>query len=357
MAGEPEVLNSAMSIPERLEPVLRLYPFAVESITVENLKEKKSVWWLDTDIGRLVMKLSPNPPRQMRFVLAVARHLQERGVRIPEMLPTRAGEFCAELDGACYVVSRAAGGRTPSYFVKRELEAIIRGLAGFHRASRGFAAPDGAYVRSHLGTWRHEYAGRLADLERFAAQASPGGSEFSSIVSRESVVMVDQARRALSGLDGPAYERCVKRVASGCNICHQDFAAGNLALAGNDLYIFDLDSVTVDHEARDLRKIVNKVMKKSGGWDASLLREMLVSYHAVNPLGRDDYEALKTDLAFPHLFHGVVSKYYERRESEWSPSKFLKRLKDIVRLEKAKGSVLARFDEIVDSLGCTHRGG
>jgi Ser/Thr protein kinase RdoA (MazF antagonist) len=46
-------------------------------------------------------------------------------------------------------------------------------------------------------------------------------------------------------------------------LCHQDYAAENLAIGSDGkLYVFDMDSLTVDVPIRDMWKILNKVMKK-----------------------------------------------------------------------------------------------
>jgi spore coat-associated protein S len=56
-------------------------------------------------------------------------------------------------------------------------------------------------------------------------------------------------------------------------LCHQDFAAGNLLIdPSGKLYVLDTDGITIDIPARDLRKILCKVMKKNGKWDFELTK-------------------------------------------------------------------------------------
>ncbi len=340
-----------MSVSGTLRDVLAQYDFTVKSVRVENDKEKKAVWWLQTSEGLFVLKKSPNPPARVRFIVAAIEHLQKGGVNIPPLVRTRSGTLWAEAGGACYLVTEAVRGRTPSYSAPEELDAMTGALAAFHRASRGFSPPHGAEAPSHLGTWERTFSERLDSLQSFLVMADGRRDDFSLIARRETPRFIEQARRAIELLRKPSYESSVLRVAQQGNLCHQDFAAGNLSLTAAGIHVFDLDSVTVDLEARDLRKLLNKVVKKLGGWNAGIPRSILRSYHLRNPLSRDDYEVLKADLMFPHLFCGIMSKYYEDREREWSEHKFLKKLGDTIRLETGKEPVLAQFDDVVSSLG------
>ena len=47
-------------------------------------------------------------------------------------------------------------------------------------------------------------------------------------------------------------------------LCHQDFTAGNLILTkSKEIFVLDIDSITIDLPTRDIRKFLNKVMKKT----------------------------------------------------------------------------------------------
>jgi CotS family spore coat protein len=133
---------------------------------------------------------------------------------------------------------------------------------------------------------------------------------------------------------------------------HQDYAAGNLAITTNDeLFVYDMDSLTIDLPVRDIRKILNKVMKKRTQWDLELMVKMLKAYQEVNPLTQDQYTVLMADIFFPHLFYGQVSKYYQNREKGWTQHKHVSRLKDMISTELSKETVLqalsSRFDEVI----------
>ncbi|WP_332692528.1 hypothetical protein [Halalkalibacter lacteus] len=48
--------------------------------------------------------------------------------------------------------------------------------------------------------------------------------------------------------------------------------------------MFDMDSLTIDLPIRDMRKILNKVMKKRKKWALDVLNNMVRAYQWINPL-------------------------------------------------------------------------
>ena len=99
-------------------------------------------------------------------------------------------------------------------------------------------------------------------------------------------------------LDTPTFDQWIADPTSIKALCHQDYAAGNLAI-GTDghIYVYDMDSLTVDLPIRDIRKILNKVMKKNT-WDLERMIIMMKAYHEVNPLTKEQFNILVADLLF-----------------------------------------------------------
>ena len=96
-----------------------------------------------------------------------------------------------------------------------------------------------------------------------------------------------------------------------------------------------------------LFRSLNKVMKKNGRWDFALLHDILSWYQQVHPLTADEWAVVKMDLNFPHLFNGIMDKYYRRREKDWTESKYISRLKEMITVERSKDAVLDRFETII----------
>lgn len=331
-----------LTVNEPLDQVLAEYDVNVNKITLETYKEKKGVWWVDTCQGKKILKKMPMSRDRLLFILSAVEHLAANGVNLPKVIKTKKGALFVEIAGTTFVLSEAVRSKPPSYNVPSELAMIMLGMAGFHAASRGFQPPAEAKIRAHLGVWPKTYLEQITDLEDFREQASQNkANKFDAAYLEECDYFINLAKETLIALINSPYKRLVEGAGQNINLCHQDFASGNLGLVSKDsIYVFDTDGITYDLAARDIRKICNKVMKKRGGWDLNLFKEMLKTYNEVNPLTPEENEVLFIDLRFPHLFYGIASKYYQSREKEWPELKFQQRLLTMVKTEKSKLAVL-----------------
>lgn len=335
---------------EPLEAVLSHYAFKVLDIRNESYKEKKGVWWIKTPDRLYILKKISNSEDTLRYIISAVRHLMGNGVSLPDIIRTTGGEDYVNLDGTCYVVSQALEGRNPSYAVPSELMKVAGGLARFHKASAGFFPLPDTKPKYHLGLWVEDYREQLDAMEQFYRQelAVENSNPIARTVIREFPSFQARAREAINGLTGPDYRDWVEKSAKAGSLCHQDFAAGNLLLdSSGTLHVLDTDSITVDIPARDIRKLLNKVMKKLGAWDMEQTRKILAWYQAENPLTPSEWAVVKLDLMFPHLFIGAMSKYYYKRDKEWSEAKYLERLEEMAAFERTIAPVLKNFDSII----------
>jgi len=335
---------------EPLNEVLKHYPLDVLDIRNESYKEKKGVWWVNTTSGMKILKKVSNSEQTLRFILDAVRHLSDNGVLLPAVNKTTDGREYVKIEDVCYVVTDAVEGRNPSYASAEEMSLIARSLADFHRASRGFHPSEDTKPKYHLGLWPEDYSEQLEDMKSFyeAECSKSGRNAIGNVIVREFPHFYERGAKAVGCLKGQDYLQWVQEAEAEGSLCHQDFAAGNLLLtSGGRLYVLDTDSITVDIAARDIRKLLNKVMKKAGKWNADLAAGILRSYQKSNPLTPSQWEVVRVDLMFPHLFLGAVSKYCYRRDKEWSDEKYLKRITEMAAFEKTAEPVLENFSSII----------
>lgn len=335
---------------EPLEEVLKHYPLTVLDIRNESYKEKKGVWWVRTSSGMKILKKISNSEQTLRFTLDAVRHLRSNGVLLPEVNRTSDGNEYVKIEGTCFVLTDAVEGRNPSYSSPEEMALIASGLADFHRASEGFRPSEGSKPKYHLGTWPEVYSEGLEDMRSYYDSLLMKNSHdaIESIIVREFPYFYERGKKAVEGLKGNDYMNWSQEAESKGSLCHQDFAAGNLLLTDRKkLYVIDTDSITIDIAARDIRKLVNKVMKKSGKWDPELASGIFLHYQARNPLTPSQWEVVRLDLLFPHLFLGAVNKYFYKRDKEWSYEKYMKRIREMAAFERTAEPVLENFRRIV----------
>ena len=339
------------AITEELKMVLGEYDIEVLGIKNESYKDKKGVWWIQTPQGYRILKKQSNSDKTLEFIIAAIEHLMSKGVNIPEIFQTKKGSKIANISNHYYILSQAIQGKPPSYDKHKELRKIIEALAGFHAASRSFTPPENCKPRIHLGKQRENFQSKKEKLENFyvAEKSKTEHMVFGTTVLENFPYFDNRIRMAIEELEGSAYGQWVSDTEStAVGLCHQDFAAGNLLLTDSgSIYVLDMDSVTIDIPIRDIRKILNKVMKKRGGWDISLTKDMLTWYQEKNALVYSQWQVLKAELIYPHLFEGIMSKYYEVREKSWTQEKYLKRLEEMIIMEKSVECIIKDFDTII----------
>ena len=338
---------------EPLNEVLEKYPYTVKGIRTESYKQKKGVWWVETTNGTKILKKHPNSESMLHFLLSAIAHLQNKGMHIPRVNETIDGSLYAKIGETCFILIDAVGGVNPDYKKRSELNALVREMGRFHLASVGFIPPDESKVRQHLGNWHQDYSADASRLKDFYNEEKNKTvhNEFGKIVLEVFPSFLQRMEAAITGLDGSEYTAWVNKIAVNGGLCHQDFAAGNILLnSAGRVYILDTDSLTIDLPARDIRKLLNKVMKKNGKWEPALLENILSVYQQANPLTIDEWAVLKLDLTFPHLFAGIMDKYYRQREKDWTDSKYLSRLKEMIAVERSLEEVLKKYDAIIKNI-------
>lgn len=328
---------------EPLKEVLSHYDINVIGIKNESYKDKKGVWWIQTPKGYKILKKISNSESTLKFTISAVHHLIENGIHIPLINQTITGDDYVKLNDICYVLSDAIDGRNPSYSSQGELALIVKELARFHRASKGFFPGTDCKPKNHLGIWIQDYNDQIEDMNGFySTEPSKEESIIGKFILQEFPYFYERAKKSIKLLDSIEYWDWVNKSKNTGGLCHQDFAAGNLLIAQSSFYVLDTDSITVDIPARDIRKLLNKIMKKFGKWDINITKKVMEYYQLENPLTSDEWLVVKYDLMFPHLFVGAMNKYYYQRDKEWDIKKYYERLKEMSYFEKTKSDFLIK---------------
>jgi len=335
---------------EPLNAVLSNYPIDILDIKNESYKDKKGVWWIHTDKGMRILKKISNSEETLQFILDAVHHLSNNGIHLPKVHQTRYGKDYVNMQGVCYVLTDAIEGRNPTYSSPRELAMLVGELAKFHKASAGFYPQAGTKPKYHLGLWVEDYTEQLEDMNTFYKNEllKSDHDSVNAAVIKEFPYFYERATRAIEDLSGSEYSDWVRESKEKGCLCHQDYAAGNLILTPSEtLYVLDTDSLTVDIPARDIRKLLNKIMKKAGKWDMEQTKKILQYYQVNNPLTPSQWKVVMLDLLFPHLFLGAINKFYYKRDKEWSVDKYLQRIVEMSAFEKTIEPILQNFNFIM----------
>lgn len=339
-------------VEENINSVLSNYDINIINIKLESDKGKKAVWWVKTTSGDRILKKHSCSAKTLEFILSAVEHLRNGKVNLAKIIKTKDNASFVKGIKGCYVLSEAIIGNTPNEDKPQELKTIVEGLATFHYTSKNFVLPDDCKARIHLGLQKEEFENQMLKLKSFydIEVSKPNHSEFGQIILSVFPYFYKRMQLAIDENDKSGYAKWALEAKSTNCLCHQDFTASNLILTSSkELFVLDIDSITIDLPTRDIRKFLNKIMKKRGQWDLKLTSQILQWYNAVNPLEHWKWQVLKEALIFPHLFVGIMSKYYEQREASWSETRYVERLKEMLKTEKSIEPILQNFERIIPS--------
>lgn len=337
---------------ENINAILSQYNINVVDIKKESDKGKKAIWWIKTTDGDKVLKKHSCSSKTLEFILSAVKHLRNGKVNLSEIIKTKANTNYIKGVNCCYVLSEAIIGRTPNEDKPQELKMIVEELANFHHASKNFVPLDDCKARIHLGLQKEEFESQMLKLKSFydTEISKPKHSEFGQIMLTSFPYFYKRMQLAISENEKSGYAKWAQEVKSTNCLCHQDFTASNLILTSSkELFVLDIDSITIDLPIRDIRKFLNKIMKKKGQWDLNATSQILQWYNAVNPLEHWQWQVLRETLIFPHLFVGIMSKYYEQREVNWPDARYIERLKGMIKTERSLEPILQNFERIIPS--------
>lgn len=331
---------------EDLEKVLHYYPIKPESIKLLSSRSGRSKWLIGTANGNFFLRQEYINPKRMLFIAGAHWHLQNNGLPIAQLIPTRGGGLCLSGGDHIYILYEAHEGDPVLYYDQSHMTQAMAFAAKFHLASRGYIPADGSKKRTRTGKWHKLYRWKLQELEDNKKLAQDDtGDEFSRLFLEHVDQMLARGYAALNELNSQELEEWTHETIESGMFCQQDFTMARMILKNEQVFMKDLHSVTIDLPARDLRILLNKIMKKLAVWDQDLACRMLRAYDQVNPLTETQYSVLWTDLKFPHMFCAMAHKYFLGQKESWGDEKYLMNFRNVISVEESKQAFLDQFDK------------
>jgi spore coat-associated protein S len=334
-----------------LNKVLEFYPFKAENITLLSSRSGRTTWEVETDQGIKILKQANMNPRRMLFIAGAHIHLLQNGLPIVQLHRTKNNGLCIGAGDYSYVLYDKVEGNEMIYYNKEQMAKTLEFAGDFYKASKGYIPLAGSKKRSRLGKWHKLYRWKLQELEgnKQIALSYPN-DPFSIMFLQYADKMLERGQQALKSLDEPHYLEWTKETIENGGFCQQDFTLARFHEVEGKPFMKELHSITDDLPTRDLRVILNKVMKKMSIWDRELAVHLLAAYDSKNPLTENNYRILWIDLTFPHLFCSIIHKYYLGQKRSWSDEKYIWALQNIIAVEESKEEFLNDFSGVFQEI-------
>ena len=316
--------------------VLKQYGISPEGIELIQGGTIKTVWKFGIGGRSFCLKRLKQTLDKALFSVNGQIFIKNSGGLVPWVVLNMAGEPVTQYNKQLFVVYEWINGKDMSFSLETDLKQAIQGLAHFHIASKGYNPPETARISTKLGKWPNQYMSmkkKLASWMEIAVQGTYSAS-YSAYLSNTGK-MIALADMALETLASSAYNELARPGTTSVVLCHQDYGKGNALAAPEGIYVLDLDGVTYDLPARDLRKIIGKNAENRGQWSAKTISDILDWYTQINPLNKEELQVLLADLTFPHWFYGLVKNQFQNGKSLKASE-----IEKIARLESSKEEII-----------------
>jgi len=329
-------MNVLESLESIANAVLKEYGIVPESLAVIQSGTIKTVWKLRTAGRTLCLKRLKQTIDKAQFSVNAQIYIKNAGGLVPGIIRSTAGQPIVEYNGQLFVLYEWINGNDLNFGNPADLKLAVQGLARFHIASRNYKPVEAARVSTKIGKWPEQYTSmrdRMTAWKQIAQ--SNGGQQGYSAYLKCTDPMVKLADSALTYIAKSKYSALSREGSGSVVLCHQDYGKGNAIAAPDGVYVLDLDGVTYDLPARDLRKIIGKQAENRGQWQLNSISEITGWYSEVNPLNPDEKELLYIDLLYPHWYFGLVKNLFQNGK----PLK-ASEIERAARLEESKLSVI-----------------
>ncbi|TYQ15537.1 UNVERIFIED_CONTAM: spore coat protein I [Acetivibrio alkalicellulosi] len=316
--------------------VLNEYNIKPDDIKVIQGNNIKTVWKLKVGSNLLCLKRLKHTYDKALFSVTAQDYVRKNSGNVPEIIRDKNNNMIVAIDDQLFVLYEWLYGRDLAFNNKDDLKEAILGLSKFHLSSKGYIPPLDSRTSTKLGKWPDQYdsmKNKIISWKEIAAKNSSISSYSSYLKYCDS--MVEISNKALDLLNASSYKQLTSADSNSVVLCHQDYGKGNAILTNEGVYVIDLDGVTFDHPARDLRKIIGKLSENRGYWYKNLISDVLNWYISINPLNEYDKKILYIDLLYPHWFYGLVKNIFKNNKLESSS-----KIEKISKLELSKISTL-----------------
>ncbi len=306
----------------------------------------KDVLILNTSMGKKVLRKNPLSTDRILFVHAAKEHLYNNNfTSLDRYLCSVEGNPYITLDGVNYCVSEAVEGIECNFDSKQDIISASRTLARIHKASKGFAAPEGARPRDELGKIPFYFVKRLDEIKKLKKVAKRGKTKFDYLFLDHADYYYNLGDNAIESITNSKYEQIVKEAQEEKTFCHHDYTHHNIICGKDRVSVINFDFCCYELRVYDLANLIRRKMRKCN-WNIDEARLIIDEYRAEQTLSYDELVVMKTILQFPQKFWRVVNKYYNSKRS-WSEKSYISKLYEVINEKEDHRLFIQSFDTLI----------
>ncbi len=335
------MLDQNMSMEDIARSVLAQYDIVPVKIQIIQQGGIKTVWRIILGKDELCLKRLNKSLDKAIFSVEAQKFIKANGGFVPGIIDNKQGESITLHNNELFVLYEWVEGKQLNFNIKEDFEAAMKGLALFHKCSQGYEPPQEARVSTKLSKWPEQYRSMLNRMNEWKtiSQQRAGAAVYDAYLAWTDPIIA-LGEKAIGYLERSTYDQLSCEGSSSVVLCHQDYGKGNALLTPKGVYVLDLDGVTFELAARDLRKIILKSMENQSGWNEQAMKNIIAWYEKGKALTRDEKKMVYIDSLFPHGFFGCVKNQFVKNKPVKAAS-----IEQIAKLELSKQNILSGLIE------------
>lgn len=324
----------------RLQDIARsvLAQYDVDPVKIQVIQQGgiKTVWKVFTGKGTVCLKRLKQTEEKALFSVEAQRYIKSKGGNVPGVILNKAHEAITDINNELFVLYEWIEGKQLNFDNKEDFMAAMEGLAHFHKFSKGYQPLESARVSTKIAKWPDQYRSMLKRLSEWKSISSQkAGTAVYDVYLEWVDPIMALGEKAIQHLEDSCYSSLSIPDSSAVVLCHQDYGKGNALLTPSGVWILDMDGVTFELAARDLRKIILKTMENQGKWNEESMMEIVSWYEKANTLSMEEKKMVYIDTLFPHSFFGTVKNQFIKNK----PVKAMN-IEKIAKIEMSKENSL-----------------
>lgn len=133
-------------------------------------------------------------------------------------------------------------------------------------------------------------------------------------------------------------------------LCYNNICSKDIKKYNNNIFLVDLDNISIDLCIMDLQKFIRYIMnKKEYIWDFNVAKSIIESYTMYNPLSKEDITMMLSFVCFPYRFWKIGRKRYIKHKN-YSEEKYMNKLQKIISYRESKEKFFYEYMNYVDNL-------
>lgn len=304
-----------MTLDDIARAVLAQYNIGEVKIQVIQQGGIKTVWKVFSEKDTVCLKRLKQSNEKALFSVEAQKYIKANGGYVPSIILNKANEAITCFNNELFVLYEWVEGKQLDFSRQEDFAAAIEGLALFHRSAKGYEPPEQARVSTKLAKWPDQYRSMLKRMSEWKTiSAQKAGTAVYDTYLKWVDRIIALGEKAISFIEDSNYDTLSCPGSPAVVLCHQDYGKGNALLTPEGICVLDLDGVTFELAARDLRKIILKTMENQGKWNAGLMADILAWYEKGNELSADEKKMVYIDSLFPHSFFGAVKNQFQKNK-------------------------------------------